>query len=187
MTKNIRLSLYFVAILWIVHLIDFLPINLKNFGVTPRTFDGLWGIIFSPFLHANFLHLISNTVPIFVLLFVVLQFYGRIAYKVVGLAVLLGGSLLWTFGRSEMNGTALNHIGASGLIYSLIAFLIASGIFQKKIMAVVIAFVIFFTYGGVIWGVFPGKPWVSWDGHLFGAIAGILVAYGFRRKKGINK
>ncbi len=183
MIKKIKIALYFIAILWGVHLINVSLLDLNQFGIRPRNLEGLWGIIFSPFLHGNFIHLISNSGPLYILVLVLLVFYQRIAFRVIFFSTILGGGLLWAFGRSEMNGNPLVHIGASGLIYSLIAFLILSGFLQKNVKAILIAIVIFFMYGGVVWGIFPGKPWVSWDGHLFGAIGGILVAYWFRKKR----
>ncbi len=172
MTKNIKIAAALLCILWAIRIIDFiLPIDFNQFGIIPRTFRGLPGIVFSPFLHGSFIHLISNSIPFFVLILVLLTFYEKIALQVILLFIVCGGLLVWIFARSS------SHVGASGLIYSLTAFLIAGGIFMRNLKSMVIAVVIFFLYGGLMWGVFPTRPWVSWEGHLFGFIVGVGLAY----------
>lgn len=172
MTKNVRYVLLFIAVLWGVRIIDsVLPIDLCQFGIIPRHFVGLLGLVFAPFLHANYFHLISNTVPIFVLLLILVSFYPKDALMVIVESALIGGGLVWLFGRPA------SHVGVSGLIYSLAAFLIAAGIYKKDTKSLVISIGVLLVYGGLIWGIFPGRYWISWEGHLFGALAGGLVAY----------
>ncbi len=180
--KHIKEYLVFagglVAILWVIEIIDLLPfLHLEQYGIRPRRFWGILGIVFAPFLHAGLPHLISNSIPLFILTLTLLIFYERISLLVLAGSILIGGALVWIFARPA------NHIGASGLIYSLAAFLIASGIIRRDFKAVVVAIIIFFLYGGLIWGVFPSKPWVSWEGHLFGAISGVGMAYFLRSSK----
>lgn len=177
MGKNIRYILIFILILWGIRIIDFLlPMDLNQFGIVPRTSTGLLGIIFAPFLHGNFYHLISNTIPVLALLLILFSFYPKIAWVVIIESVLIGGGLVWLFGRSA------SHIGISGLIYSLATFLIVAGIYKKDIKSILVSIAVLFAYGGLVWGIFPGKYWVSWEGHLFGAITGGVLAY-FQFKK----
>ena len=178
MIQKIKLSLTFIAVLWVIRIIDLLPINLNSFGITPRSVDGLWGILFSPFLHGGFLHLFSNSIPLFVLMITLFFFYEKIAIQVILLSSIIGGSLLWLLGLDSMT----NHIGASGLIFGLLSFLIVSGIIRKNIKSLLVAIVIFFMYGSALWGIFPSKPWVSWEGHLYGMVAGIVVAFLYKNK-----
>ena len=169
-----------VGLLWFIELIDYiLPANLDVLGIIPRETRGLKGIVLSPFLHGGWKHLISNSVPLLVLLTTVLTFYKKVWLQVTIFSALIGGVAVWAFART---GTV--HIGASGVIFSLITFLLASGVFRKNIKAILIALVILFLYGGALWGVIPGQEGISWEGHLFGAIAGIILAWVY---KGINK
>lgn len=171
--EELKWVLILVAILWGVQLVDFvLPIDLNAFGLRPRTIGGLIGVPLMPFLHGGWGHLISNTIPLTVLLVLLAGSRANSIAIVVGL-VLLGGILLWLLGRNSI------HVGASGLVYGLIAFLIASGFFERRLVPLLIAFLVLFLYGGtMLWGVLPSmNQGVSWDGHLFGAIAGGLLAY----------
>jgi membrane associated rhomboid family serine protease len=165
--------LAFIGVIWLVFAIEcVLPGRLESYGITPRTQRGLVGIVAAPFLHADFAHLAANTVPLAVLLILLAGSTAR-SWLVVAAIVLGGGVLLWIFGRSA------THIGASGLIYGLIAFLIVSGFCELRIVPLIIAVAVGFLYGGtLIAGVLPrsSSP-ISWDGHLFGAIAGGLTAY----------
>ena len=164
----IGIAIFLVAI-WAVFVLDrFLP--LEKFGLVPRDVGGLIGIIAMPFLHGDFGHLMSNTVPLAVTL-LLLAGSRADSGAIVVLITLLGGLGLWLFGRNAL------HIGASGLVFGLIAFHIFAGIFEKRLSSIIITLVIGATYAGVLFqGVIPGQKGVSWDGHLFGAIAGALVA-----------
>ncbi|PHQ59649.1 MAG: rhomboid family intramembrane serine protease [Maribacter sp.] len=172
MKKNITNILIFIIVLWGIKVADtLLPFDLGQFGIVPRTLRGLIGIVMAPLLHLIYFHLISNTVPAFVLLFVLFSMYKKQAFSVIIGSVLIGGGLVWIFGRSA------SHIGISGLIYSLAAFLIVAGLLKKEVKSLIASVLIIFLYGGLIWGVFPGRYWISWEGHLFGALAGILIAF----------
>jgi membrane associated rhomboid family serine protease len=150
--------------------------GLEDFGVVPRTLGGLVGIPAAPFLHENLHHIVSNTVPLFILLAILAGSRAR-SWEVVVDVVLLGGSLLWLFGRPA------THIGASGLIFGLIAFLIVSGLRERRLVPLTIAVIVGFLYGGtLVSGVLPRfGSHISWDGHLFSAIAGGIVAYAMTR------
>lgn len=163
----------FVGVVWFVFIVGLvLPFQLEAFGITPRTRSGLIGIFASPFLHANLGHLINNTIPLTVLLLLLAGSKAE-SWKIVIYIVLLSGTLLWLFGRPA------THIGASGLIYGLSAYLVLSGFREQRIVPMIIAIVVGLLYGGALAsGLVPrwGSP-VSWDGHLLGAIAGGVVAY----------
>lgn len=171
--QEIRGVIAFVAVIWGVFLLEcVVPFDLLSFGVTPRTSHGLVGIPAMPFLHANFQHIASNTIPLFVLLILLAGSKAR-TWEVVADLVLLSGILLWLCGRPA------THIGASGLIFGLIAFLMVSGWLERRFIPLVISVLVTFIYGGsLLWGVMPrfGTD-ISWEGHLLGAIAGSVIAY----------
>src|SRR5580704_3516541 len=133
----------FIGVIWLVFVVSrFIP-SLDYYGVVPRTLDGLVGIPAAPFLHANLHHIVSNTFPLFILLVLLAGSKAR-SWEVVADIVLLGGLLLWIFGRSAI------HIGASGLIFGLIAFLILSGFLEKRLVPLAIAVIVGFLYGGML-------------------------------------
>jgi membrane associated rhomboid family serine protease len=171
--QEIKGVIAFVGAIWAVFFLEFvLPFDLTSFGLIPRTLTGLVGIPAMPFLHANLQHIVSNTVPIFILL-ILLAGSKANSWEVVIEVVLLGGVLLWLFGRPA------NHIGASSLIFGLIAFLIVSGLLERRFVPLVISVVVIFFYGGsLLLGVVPRLgSHISWDGHLYGAVAGGIIAY----------
>lgn len=165
-----------VGTMWFVHLFDYILVvySLKKNGIIPRTIASIDGILWAPFLHGDFNHLISNSMALVPLTFVMFLFYKRTTFWAMLIIVISGGLLLWCFGREA------NHIGASGLIYGQVSFLMASGWFRRNFKAISIALIIGFIYGGLIWGVFPTQPGVSWEGHLFGAVGGVLAAMGLK-------
>ena len=163
----------FVTIIWAVFILDaFLPGEFNNLGLSPRSVPGLAGILTMPFLHGGWNHLLGNTLPLIVLLCLLAGSRAN-TYAVVPQIVVLGGTLLWFFGSANSV-----HVGASGLIYGLIAFLIVAGFRERRPVALAIAVFVGFTYGAtLISGVLPtAGPGISWDGHLMGAIAGGIVA-----------
>lgn len=172
--EELHWVLVFIAVLWVVRLLDVvIPIDFNDYGLRPRSLGGLIGIPLMPFLHGGWGHLISNTIPLLILLVLLAGSRANSIAIVVGL-VFFGDLLLWVFGRS-----ASVHIGASGLIYGLIAFLIVSGFLERRIVPLIVSLFVLFLYGGtMIWGVLPtlGEK-ISWDGHLCGAIGGGLLAY----------
>lgn len=169
---GVRLGV-FGATLWLVFVADWLlPGDFNQWGIVPRSLHGIWGILFSPFLHADLGHLLSNFIPLMILLAMLLV-TQRDGWWIVLQIVLLGGLLLWIFGRSAM------HVGASGLIYGLIAYLMTAGFRQGRFGPALAALAVGFLYGGTLLsGVLPtvGEH-VSWDGHLTSAIAGGLLGY----------
>jgi membrane associated rhomboid family serine protease len=166
----------FIGVIWAVFLASWMFPAIDHFGVVPRRMIGLVGIPAMPFLHENLQHILSNTVPLFVLLMLLAGSRDE-SWEVVVLITFLGGLLLWIFGREAI------HIGASGLISGLAAFLILSGFLERRIIPLLIALLVGFLYGSVlVMGVIPriGSQ-VSWDGHLCGAIAGGIVAFALAR------
>ena len=174
--EELPLVLLFLATIWGVFLLDrVLP--LERLGLIPRDMGGLIGIVTMPFLHANFTHLLNNTVPLAILL-TLLAGSRTDSRAAVVLVAVLGGLLLWLFGR----GDSL-HIGASGLVFGLAVFLIVSGILEKRAVPLLVSLFVAFTYGTTLLaGLLPWQQGVSWDGHLFGGIAGGLVAWLLVRK-----
>ncbi len=166
----------FVFVFWMVEIAErTLGISLVKFGVYPLHLKGLPGILFSPFIHSGFKHLISNSIPFFILMAALIYFYRRISYRIFIQLYLLAGICLWVFGREAW------HIGASGVVYAMAAFHFVSGIIRNDVRLLTISVVVVFLYGGLIWGLFPIDPTVSWEGHLWGAISGIVLAFYYRK------
>jgi membrane associated rhomboid family serine protease len=160
-----------LLVMWGIRLVDALiPVDFNQFGLLPRTLRGLTGIVTMPFLHVGFGHLISNTVPLVILLGLTVASRHQAWPAIVGI-IAGNGILLWLFGRNAY------HIGASGLVFGLIAYLITVGIREKQIVSVSVALLVGFLFGGtLLFGVIPDFSSAdSWDGHLCGAVAGVLV------------
>ena len=163
-----------LAVMWGVEILDFLlPFaHLDRFGIRPRTAAGLLGIPLSPFLHGGFPHLVSNSIP-FLVLGALVMTSGMRAFVGVSIAVTVAGGLgVWVFG----SGNSI-HIGASGLIFGYLGFLLSRGVFERSLKWALISFVLLVVYGGVLHSVLPGRDGVSWLGHLCGFFAGIGVAW----------
>lgn len=173
---ELRWIFAFVSLIWCVFFLDqFLP--LETLGLVPRRVSGLAGVGSMTFLHTDLSHLLGNTLPLITLL---LLLAGSRANSIVIVCVITlgGGLLLWTFGRS---GTV--HIGASLLVFGLVAYLIVSGLIERRPLALVLSVLVAFLYGGTLLsGVLPWQKGVSWDGHLFGVIAGVISAFLFNNK-----
>lgn len=175
--KSLVLVFGLVAVLWIVFFLQYFGIiNTDAYGNWPHHIEGLKGIIFSPFIHGSFEHLISNTLPILVLLMVLLNAYPSTALYVLVFIHITSGSLVWFLAPD--NGV---HIGISGIIYGIAAFLVASGWFRNDRTSVSIAIFVGLFYGGMVVGFIPEKG-ISWQSHLYGAISGVLIAFVFRKK-----
>jgi membrane associated rhomboid family serine protease len=164
-----------VALMWAIELVDTLLLGgmLDHWGIQPRTISGLPGILFAPLLHGGLPHLISNTVPFAVLGWLVLaeDFDEWLVVSIV--AGLVSGLGTWVFGAANSV-----HIGASGIVFGYFGFLASRAWFERNFKSIVIAGMTISLFGGIIWGVLPGKVGISWEGHLFGLIGGILAAKG---------
>ena len=165
----------FILVLFIVEFIEHTyGMRFAKYGVLPRTLDGLKGVLLSPFIHSDWKHLTNNALPLFVLIATLRFFYKGIAEEVFLWSWLMSGLWLWAIGRPSF------HIGASGLLYALASFLFFSGIIRKHTKLMSISMFVVFLYGGMVWGIFPMKKHISWEGHLAGALAGLILAYWFK-------
>lgn len=170
--SNLGLLLALAAIPWGIEILDLvLPGSFDRFGIRPRQFAGLLGIGAAPFLHGGFGHLASNTLPFLVLGGIVLIGGRRLFLMATLVIVVLAGGALWTLGPS---GT--NHIGSSLLVFGYLGFLLARGIVERSPFWILVSIVVLVLYGGMVGGVLPGAPGVSWQGHFFGFLAGLLAA-----------
>jgi membrane associated rhomboid family serine protease len=161
------------VLLYLVELVDtVLPAELDRGGIAPRSLDGLDGILWAPVLHGGWGHLLSNTIP--VLVFAFLTMAGGLGQWIVVTATIwiLGGAGVWLVAEP---GTYT--VGASGLAFGWLAFLLVRGIFNRSASQLLLAGMLLFIWGGMLWGVLPSNPNISWQGHLFGALAGILAAW----------
>jgi membrane associated rhomboid family serine protease len=154
--------------------------ELFYFGIEPRTLEGLRGIFLSPFIHADWDHLLSNAVPMLLLGTAAIYFYRNVAYKLLLLIWLFDGMGVWLFGRYSY------HIGASGLIYGLASFLFISGLLRNNKGLLSLSFVVALLYGGLVWGILPQLVHLSWESHLIGLIAGMILAVIFMRQGPAN-
>ncbi len=168
----------FVVVIWVIQLMNFLLSYDPNqwFGLEPRDFGGLIGIPMSPFLHAGFQHAAANTVPLLILGGMAAMAAPNRYYEATIIIVLLGGLLVWLLAR----GGNRVHVGASGLVFGYFGFIVALGIVERSFRAIVFAAAAAMLYGGLIWGVLPTDSRVSWESHLFGALAGAAAAWMLR-------
>ncbi len=176
--KNLYWILGFVVLIWVIELINFsIGHRLSDWGILPRTIKGLKGIPLSPFLHASLIHIMMNTIPLAVLGGFVILHGRQIFFEISIIIILVSGTALWLFGRSSY------HVGASGLIFGYFGYLVLRAWYDRSLKSFIIAFVTVFLYGGIIWGLLPTFSRISWEGHLFGLLAGILAARLEKTKK----
>lgn len=171
-------GLVLIIALWFILFADeLMSLGLWRYGVKPREVSGLKGIAFMPFIHGGWKHLVSNSLPLFFLLGMLFNFYKKVAWEALFWMFLMTGLWTWVIARS---GSV--HIGASGIVYALVTFLFFSGLLRRDKTSMVISLVVTFLYGSLIWGVLPiWKENISWEGHLSGAISGVVIAYFYRR------
>ena len=168
----------FIAIIWGVEAVNtVMDHRLSEFGIVPRTVEGLRGILFWPFLHASFTHVLSNTLPMAVMGSVI-AIQGRMALlQVSAIVAVVSGAGVWVIARPGV------HVGASGLVFGYFGYLVARGWYRRSFSSVVVAILVVFFYGGLIFGILPSFGFVSWEGHLFGLFAGVLAAKIIDEKK----
>lgn len=169
--------LLLLALMWTTEIVDqVIPLDLDQFGIRPRDVGHLQGIVLSPFLHLGFGHLISNTVVLLVLGSLLALTTRHLWLVTIGV-VLLGGAGVWLLG-----GPNTVHIGASGVVYGYAAFLAVYGFVARRIGQAIVGVLVILVYGSMLWGVLPLQQGVSWQGHLFGAVAGVLLAVWLGRR-----
>jgi len=169
--------LFFLVLIWLVKFFEIsMELSFVQGGILPRNGKGLLGIITSPLIHADWKHLFDNSIPAFLLSLALFYFYRGISYRIFFLIYFIGNALVWIVGRDAY------HIGASGIIYGLTAFLFLSGFIRRIRNLMAISLIVVFMYGSLVWGLLPYDYKVSWEGHLMGAIAGVLLAILYRDK-----
>lgn len=179
--KDLVPSFIAVVSIWLVFFIEkLLPFSLSKYGILPGSITGLRGIIFSPFLHGDITHVAGNSLPLAILLFYLFSLYRELAFRVIIWSVIMSGFWVWVSARPSY------HIGASGLIYGLAAFLFFSGLLRQNIRLMAVSMSVAFFYGSFIWGIFPIEDRVSWESHLWGSISGAVLAV-YYRKVGTQK
>ena len=173
---SVFVSTMLVIVLWLVKLFELeFGFDFSIFGILPRELSGLRGIIFSPLIHSNIEHLAANSLPLLVLNFSLFFFYRKSAYAIFTLTYLFSSVFVWIGGREAL------HIGASGVIYGLAAFLFLSGVISHNIRLLTISLIVIFLYGSMFWGIFPLKPEISWESHLWGGLSGFVLAWLYRK------
>lgn len=170
----------FAGAMWFEEVIDqvFFGGRLDYYGIEPRTLSGLRGIFLAPFLHGSFSHLMGNTLPLVVLGFVVMIRRKRDLLYVSVVSQLVAGLGVWLIG-----GTNSLHFGASMLVFGYIGYLASRGVFERRLWPILGSLVVLFLYGSLLWGMFPGDPSISWEGHLFGFVGGIVSAWLMKRER----
>jgi len=172
----IGLPLFFVVVLWFVFWLEIrFDFDFIQNGIYPRTFTGLQGVLFSPFIHADMEHLYNNSIPLLILLAALQFFYAEGSIRVVGVGILVSGCITWVIGRDNF------HIGASGLIYVVFSFVFFKGIQTRYNRLVALSLAVIVVYGGLVWYVFPspeitGNKSISWEGHLGGLLTGFVLS-----------
>jgi len=175
--KSLKHPFILLTIFWLVKIIEsYFGINFGEYGIKPRTIDGLQGIILYPFIHGDWSHLINNSISYFILSFSLYYFYDKIATKIWFWIYILSGIWLWCLGRPNY------HIGASGIIYGLASFLFFSGIFRKNKSLSIISLLVVFIYGSMVWGVLPIDYTISFEGHFTGALSGLILSFFYKNE-----
>lgn len=168
-----------IALIWILELVDLFVFRgaLNAYGIVPRRVFGLRGILFAPFLHGNLVHLMANTIPFVTLGWLVMLQETSDFFAVSAVTMVVSGLGVWLFGSAGV------HIGASGVIFGYLGFLLLRGFFERNIPSIFLSLIVGFFYGGLIWGVLPAQVGISWEGHLFGFLGGALAARMLARRK----
>lgn len=167
----------FLVLIWVIKIAEILlNADLSSLGIFPLKLKGLIGIITAPLIHSDIEHLMANSLPIIILGAGLFYFYNKIAFRVFFLSYLITNIWIW-FGARQAY-----HIGASGLIYSFASFLFVSGLIRRNVRLMSISLLVVFLYGSLIWGILPIQPQVSWESHLMGAIAGVVLAIYYKEQ-----
>ena len=176
LTRAFLLSACFAIVLWFVKIIEAVTgVDTIPYGIYPGRVSGLLGILTAPFIHGSPAHLVSNTLPIVILGTTLLYGYPKAARIVIPALFLAAGLGVWLFARKAY------HVGASGLTFGMLFFVFTIGVLRWDRRAIALALVVFLLYGGMVWGVFPSDPAISYESHLSGALAGVALAFLLRR------
>ena len=173
------LAFFSVLALWLIKILEY-SLNDAHFywlGIHPRTLTGVMGIFTSGLIHQDFYHLGSNSLPLFMGIFMTFYYYRKIAVELFAWIYFVSGFWVWIFARPSC------HIGASGFIYGLLSFLFFSGIIIRSTRLMTVSLIIIFMYGGMVWGVLPLEKGISWESHALGALAGFIFAIYFSKKR----
>jgi membrane associated rhomboid family serine protease len=186
LSKNVKTQAMvlggFVTTIWTLEIVDtILRGALDRFGILPREIIGLRGILFAPFLHFGFAHVAANTVPFLILGWLVMLRGASSFFAVSIISAFISGAGTWIFGSRGL------HIGASGMIFGYLGYLLFRGFFERSMSAIAISLIVGFTYGGLVFGVLPGRAGISWEGHLFGFIGGAIAAKLLSEEKGSSE
>lgn len=170
----------FIALIWTLEIVDLLFLGgaLNAYGIRPRSIFGLRGILFAPFLHGGLTHVAANTIPFLSLGWLIMLRGTRDFFVVTAVTMLISGLGTWLIGSTNSI-----HIGASGLVFGYLGFLLLRGYFERSVPAILFSLIVGLLYGGMIWGVLPLQYGVSWQGHLFGFVGGGLAARLLARRK----
>ena len=167
----------FTLLPWMVFAYEKLyDVSLAEYGILPRNIRHIYGIVTSPFLHADIWHLLSNSTPLFILTSFLFYFYKKFFWGVYSTVFLLSGFWTWLIGRPDF------HIGASGVIYGLTSYIFFSGVWSKNYRLSALSMLTVFLYGSVVWGIFPMETHISWEGHLSGFIAGLVMSFYYKKQ-----
>ena len=184
-THSILKSIIIVSVLWVVFLInDSFGLQWNEYGLMPGNVNRLFGIFTMPFLHGDIAHLFSNSVPLLVLLFSIFYFFPKKAGLILMMTYFMSGTLTWIIGTRGV------HVGASGIVYALAFFLVTISILKQEPKLMAYSLIIIFLYGSIVWGFFPQlfpDKHISWEGHLAGAITGIVLAFFYRKEGPVKK
>ena len=171
-----RIALGFVALIWLIDIGNWaLDLELRRFGVRPRQFAGLPGILLAPLLHGGPVHLAANSLPLLVLGTGMLYLYPNSSLKVLPAVYLGPGVAVWLFAAGGI------HVGSSGLVYGLASYVFVAGVIRRDRRAIAASLLVAFLYGSMVWGVLPIEPGVSWESHLAAALIGLALAIALRR------
>lgn len=174
-TDSLRFPIVAVAFIWLVHgYLSITDVDPGWYGIMPRHVWGLRGIVTAPLVHGSWGHLLSNTFPLFVLTAITLYFYRKVAMRAFWLIYFTTGISVWLLARPVL------HIGASGVVYGLVAFIFWNGIFRRSLRSIILALIVMVFYSGMFLGILPDQEGISWESHLLGSLAGILASFWFK-------
>jgi membrane associated rhomboid family serine protease len=172
----VRLSIGFVVLLWLIHLMNWAAdLDPWPFGVRPREWSGVLGIVTAPLVHSDFAHLLANSLPLATVGAAMLFLYPRSTMRVLPAVYLGPGVLVWVFGRGSV------HLGASGIVYGLVSYVFVAGLLRRDRRAIAASLLVAFMYGSLAWGVLPIEPGVSWETHVSAAVIGVSLALALRK------